>query len=324
MSDSREDSKPPNRPEDAGASERQKEFTRRALLRAGWVAPLVTTVNIPSASAQTTPPHIDTHSDTPHSDSHVDIPHTDNIAIHADIHVDTPEPPHDDHLDIAEILTRRMTTTPTAECTRTVTGTRTRTTTTIPTATATTSSRITRTEGMQTIWTFRITQTTPTRAATRITQTKGTATTPMGHSVTRIRSITWITTTPIIGITMIRRLLTPTIPTLRTPIISTASTAITRMGRGVIATTPIQTTRTIWTTATGTIPMPAIRTRPASTHTEITPTSSIPIMPTAFTSTRIPTARRRTSIPIPMSTETAFDLPAMWTSTRIPTPCTTT
>src|SRR5262245_37703970 len=36
---------------DANIEERQKEFTRRALLRAGWVAPLVVTVNVPSAFA---------------------------------------------------------------------------------------------------------------------------------------------------------------------------------------------------------------------------------------------------------------------------------
>ena len=64
MSDSREDAKPPNQRENASVSERQKEFTRRALLRAGWVAPLVTTVNIPSASAQTPAPHLDSHGDS--------------------------------------------------------------------------------------------------------------------------------------------------------------------------------------------------------------------------------------------------------------------
>ena len=65
-------------------SERQKDFTRRALLRAGWVLPAVTAINIPSASAQTP---------APHNDIHGDAPHTDNIIEHLDVHLDSPVAP---------------------------------------------------------------------------------------------------------------------------------------------------------------------------------------------------------------------------------------
>ena len=72
------------------ADERQKDFTRRALLRAGWMVPVVTTVIVPAASAQTTPPPHTDHADAPHTD-HADIPHTD--------HVDAPHQDHQDHQD---------------------------------------------------------------------------------------------------------------------------------------------------------------------------------------------------------------------------------
>ena len=78
---------------DAEIARRDRDFTRRALLRAGWMAPVVTTVSIPSASAQSAPVHNDVHGD---------VPHQDEIEIHSDLHVDSPlDPldPHDDHSD---------------------------------------------------------------------------------------------------------------------------------------------------------------------------------------------------------------------------------
>ena len=80
----------PGNAEDPETLRRRQDFTRRALIRAGWVVPLVTTVNIPAASAQTPAPHNDVHGDAPHGDE---------IQIHADIHVDTPAPPHSDFSD---------------------------------------------------------------------------------------------------------------------------------------------------------------------------------------------------------------------------------
>ena len=73
MADSRDDEVPEVKAETSDTSERQKDFTRRALLRAGWVVPAVTAINIPSASAQTP---------TPHNDAHGDAPHLDDILIH--------------------------------------------------------------------------------------------------------------------------------------------------------------------------------------------------------------------------------------------------
>src|SRR6185503_4948480 len=91
--DSRPDDKPKSDQQDPEIARRQKDFTRRALLRAGWVVPMVTTVNIPSASAQTPVPHNDVHGDSGH---------VDNIIEHLDVHLDTPVPPHDDHTDHAD------------------------------------------------------------------------------------------------------------------------------------------------------------------------------------------------------------------------------
>ena len=102
MGDSRNDDTPDDTQADANVTERRKDFTRRALLRAGWTAPLVTAVNIPSAFAQSpVPPHTD-HSD--HSD-HSDLPHQDHqdhvdahIDSHTDVHTDVPhaDTPHVD------------------------------------------------------------------------------------------------------------------------------------------------------------------------------------------------------------------------------------
>ena len=83
MADSRDDEVPDVKAEPSDISERQKDFTRRALLRAGWVVPMVTAINIPAASAQSVPPHNDAHGDTPHQD-------TDSI--HTDVHLDTGGP----------------------------------------------------------------------------------------------------------------------------------------------------------------------------------------------------------------------------------------
>ena len=63
MADSRDDEAPEVKADTPDTSERQKDFTRRALLRAGWVVPAVTAINIPSASAQTPTPHNDVHGD---------------------------------------------------------------------------------------------------------------------------------------------------------------------------------------------------------------------------------------------------------------------
>ena len=67
--DSRPDDKPKGDQEDPEIARRRQDFTRRVLLRAGWVVPMVTTVNIPSASAQTPPPHNDVHGDAGHQDN---------------------------------------------------------------------------------------------------------------------------------------------------------------------------------------------------------------------------------------------------------------
>ena len=106
MADSHEVDRPEGIADDTRAAERRKDFTRRALLRAGWTVPLITTVNIPSAFAQSPPPdppHLDhtDHADVPHTD-HADAPHTDHAdAPHTD-HADAPhtDAPHTDHTDV--------------------------------------------------------------------------------------------------------------------------------------------------------------------------------------------------------------------------------
>src|SRR6187200_412338 len=90
MADSRDDEVPELKAETSDTSERQKDFTRRALLRAGWVVPVVTAIDVRPAAAQSPPPHNDTHLDTPH---------VDEIVIHADTHLDSTVPTHDDHSD---------------------------------------------------------------------------------------------------------------------------------------------------------------------------------------------------------------------------------
>ena len=115
MDDSRNNDRPNDPQGNAKVTDRQKDFTRRALLRAGWVAPLVTAVNIPSAFAQSPgPPHTDhsDHTDLPHTDTppHTDAPHTDHVDAphqdhqdHADTHVDSHVDTHSDvpgHIDV--------------------------------------------------------------------------------------------------------------------------------------------------------------------------------------------------------------------------------
>ncbi|HVW04841.1 MAG TPA: hypothetical protein VHB78_07510, partial [Vicinamibacterales bacterium] len=73
-----------------GSDDRRTQFTRRALIRAGWVVPIVTTINIAPAAAQTPPVHNDVHGDTPH---------VDEFDIHTDAHLDTPTPVHTDFSD---------------------------------------------------------------------------------------------------------------------------------------------------------------------------------------------------------------------------------
>ena len=69
MADSRDDEVPEVKAETSDTSERQKDFTRRALLRAGWVVPVVTAINIPSKPRRRAPaPHNDAHGDAPHQD----------------------------------------------------------------------------------------------------------------------------------------------------------------------------------------------------------------------------------------------------------------
>jgi hypothetical protein len=67
-------------------SEREAAFTRRALLQAGWTAPVVLAAALPQTAAAQTG-HTDTHTDT-HTDAHIDVLHSD---LHTDsAHVDTP------------------------------------------------------------------------------------------------------------------------------------------------------------------------------------------------------------------------------------------
>ena len=110
------------KPETAPAgdlAEREAAFTRRALLRAGWTAPVVLAAAMPqTAAAQTghsdvahTDSHTDSHTDEAHADTHTDVAHVDGAAdspgfpVHGDIvHGDIPhnDIPHNDipHNDI--------------------------------------------------------------------------------------------------------------------------------------------------------------------------------------------------------------------------------
>jgi hypothetical protein len=109
MADSRQKGAPDASAVTPSADQRQKDFTRRALIRAGWTVPLVTTINIPEASAQTPAPHNDVHGDSPHTDEtsvHLDVHLDSRLPIHSDFsdHTDTPhtDAPHTDvpHTDV--------------------------------------------------------------------------------------------------------------------------------------------------------------------------------------------------------------------------------
>jgi hypothetical protein len=90
------------------ATEREKNFSRRALLQAGFAAPIVYAVarRLPGAHPQVRPTQ--THTDTAHQDSpHVDSVHADHAhsdVAHVDAHLDNnlppPDPAHSDlHID---------------------------------------------------------------------------------------------------------------------------------------------------------------------------------------------------------------------------------
>ena len=66
--DARRDDTPKGDDDDLDLARRQRDFTRRALIRAGWVVPMVTTVNVRAAAAQSPGPHNDVHGDVPHVD----------------------------------------------------------------------------------------------------------------------------------------------------------------------------------------------------------------------------------------------------------------
>lgn len=127
------DTATPDTSPDGDLSAREAEFTRRALLQAGWTAPVVLAAALPqTAAAQTAhgdapTAHVDSHGDstpTPHTDhadapthgdshidfhsdgSHGDSPHTDlhsdgafpgPIGTHIDVHNDIPHT--DSHSD---------------------------------------------------------------------------------------------------------------------------------------------------------------------------------------------------------------------------------
>jgi hypothetical protein len=96
MEDSRVATNPNDTRDDDRSGERGLDFTRRALLRAGWLAPVVTAVSIPPAFAQSPIPPA--HTD--HTD-HTDLPHTDEAhsdSLHGD-HADAPHQDHQDHQD---------------------------------------------------------------------------------------------------------------------------------------------------------------------------------------------------------------------------------
>jgi hypothetical protein len=84
------DTATPDTSPDGDLSAREAEFTRRALLQAGWTAPVVLAAALPqTAAAQTA------HGDAPtaHVDSHGDstpTPHTDHAdaPTHGDSHID--------------------------------------------------------------------------------------------------------------------------------------------------------------------------------------------------------------------------------------------
>jgi hypothetical protein len=135
MSDDR--SRPPDgeatRPTpDAAEAERAATFSRRALIQAGWTAPVLVVATVPvNAYAQSVhrdeghqdqghqdqPVHTDAGHIDSHDDTHSDVPHVDQhgderlgAPDHSDFHFDLPhtDVPHvDSHGDEAASLRRR-------------------------------------------------------------------------------------------------------------------------------------------------------------------------------------------------------------------------
>jgi hypothetical protein len=98
----------PETAEQPGRSEREETFSRRALLQAGWTAPIILAVSLPLSAQSASPGHGDTHGDTGehgdlHSDTHDDVPHNDTVhADHSDAtHTDVThgDANHGDHSD---------------------------------------------------------------------------------------------------------------------------------------------------------------------------------------------------------------------------------
>jgi hypothetical protein len=98
-------------PGDADRAARSQEFSRRALLHAGWAVPVVLTLTPTAAFAQSAGQHVDEpHDDSPHVDAphadvqHVDAPHGDTPhgdgTLHTDEHGDAVVGGHADHTDV--------------------------------------------------------------------------------------------------------------------------------------------------------------------------------------------------------------------------------
>ena len=102
---------------DPSREAREREFSRRQLLRAGWAVPVVLSLGLAACddggddggqSQHTDRPHSDAgHADAPHIDqpagpgtTHADVPHADSNDGRGPTHTDTPPhadvPPHDD------------------------------------------------------------------------------------------------------------------------------------------------------------------------------------------------------------------------------------
>ena len=282
MANSRDDEAPEVKADTPDTSERQKDFTRRALLRAGWVVPAVTAINIPSASAQTP---------TPHNDVHGDMAHVDEVEIHSDLHIDTPPPGHQDlvppHVDVPHSDTPTPHTDtphvddPVVHTDHTDGGVHgdahgdAHQDHDDHTDAHGDFSFKDHTDGGHTdhLDTSYHTDHTDT-AAIRITWTRGTGIIRTGRSATRIHRRTLIIRTPATRITPTPTSLIEITKTFPTRITTTPTTGTIKMGPTVITITPTATIRIISTPAIGITPMPAIRTRLVRTPIETIPTSS--------------------------------------------------
>jgi hypothetical protein len=104
MADLRDGEVPEVKAETSDTSERQKDFTRRALLQAGWVVPMVTAINIPKPPRRPGAPQrhprrwtaFGQHHRTP--DVHLDspVPRTTTIPTTRMVTPHTDTPPHTD------------------------------------------------------------------------------------------------------------------------------------------------------------------------------------------------------------------------------------